>query len=331
MSTEILLAALCTAMLMPAWILVARKLSIHDAPDRRRLHAATVPRGAGMCIALTLAIGLSFPQGATLLRDWGLALVGVLAFVLIGLWDDLRSPAAGIKLSMQALAAILFAWALCAGWPFPKAMMLPLLALCCLVLVNFWNFMDGINGLAATQAALIAVALAFWPDEPSDLGEAAAWLAGACLGFLPFNLLRARAFLGDSGSYLLGSAVFLMVVLFVREGRFSPPQALVLCSGILFDAGFTLLHRALRGRNLWRAHREHLYQYAVRRGRSHVEVSLMYALWTTFAAALAWSMRELAPTQQWLCVAVLGVIAWTTHAGLKAKCLIRQRGAEVMP
>ena len=327
MLTAILLAGLCTALSLPVWIAFARRRGIHDLPSHRRLHAIATPRGGGVCIALALLVGLVFfPDEG---RVPALGLSAVFAFALIGFWDDLRSPSAPVKLLLQCLAAVLLAFGLRDGWRTEVMVALPLLAVACLVQVNAWNFMDGINGLVATQSFLIAAVVALWPEQEAGTAFAAAWLVGACLGFLPFNLLRARSFLGDAGSYLLGAAVFLLLAVSVRAGKFSLPQAFVLCSGLLFDSGFTLIQRSLRGRNLWRAHREHWYQYVVRRGRSHASVNLMYAAWTLCAFALAAAMQQQPVVLQWMILFALSIVAWIVHVSLKRRALTsaRQRKA----
>ena len=325
--TAALLAGLCTALLMPAWIALAKRHGIHDLPQQRRLHGSVTPRGAGVCIGLSLVAGLALSDGAEFAPP--LALLSVLLLASIGVWDDLRSPSAVAKFVLQSLVALLLGFALRESWPLAWSAAVLVLAAGCLLYVNLWNFMDGINGLVAIQTVLIAAALALWPGQGAELALAAAWFAGAGLGFLPFNLPKASAFLGDSGSYLLGAAIFVLLALSVREGKFSLPQAFVLSSGILFDGGFTLLQRALRGSKLWRAHREHLYQYAVRRGRSHVFVSLMYAAWTTLAAALAWNMGRLPAMQQWMLLTAFLTASWFAHVSLKRYCLASARRRKV--
>jgi UDP-N-acetylmuramyl pentapeptide phosphotransferase/UDP-N-acetylglucosamine-1-phosphate transferase len=114
-------------------------------------------------------------------------------------------------------------------------------------------------------------------------------LAGACAGFLPLNLPKARVFLGDVGSHVLGAAVFGLMLLAWRSGTIDVLQALLLGTVLLLDSGYTLLRRLLGGRKFWRAHRDHLYQYAVRRGHSHVRVCLSYAAGTVISIALALS------------------------------------------
>src|SRR5690606_29064486 len=107
-------------------------------------------------------------------------------------------------------------------------------------MVNVWNFMGGINGLATRRAALAALAFALLSDSPASALPAIA-LAAACLGFLPFNFPRARIFLGDVGSGVLGFALAVLgvLVLLPARGAAGPPLVLLLflpVSAFLVDA-----------------------------------------------------------------------------------------------
>ena len=281
-------AALLGAILTTAWTALARQRGIQDAPGQRRLHAAPTPRGGGIAIAcVVLAAMLAWPpvdrgQGAALLPWWGLA-GGLALFTLVGALDDLRPLAVHTKFAGQWIAGSVLTWALLIGSPGPAGWLaFGLLLGSAIYFVNIWNFMDGSNGLVAVQSVLLSLALALWPGQEADLRLLGLVLAGACIGFLPFNLPRARVFLGDAGSHLLGATVFALLVASWRRGVIGPAAALLLPSAMLADSGMTLLRRALAGRPVWRAHRQHLYQYAVRSGHSHLAVCLAYAAWTGF-------------------------------------------------
>ena len=180
-------------------------------------------------------------------------------------------------------------------------------------LVNAWNFMDGIDGLATSQAGLVTAALLV-----------GGWLSGAwqglCVlslaaiaGFLPFNFPRARIFLGDIGSGALGYLVAILSLRATCFGGMPWPLALLPVSAFLIDAGMTLLLRVLRGKAWWRPHREHLYQWLVREGRSHAGVTGWYAIWTLSSSVLA-----VAAAQYWPAVGLaltiviisFGVFLW---------------------
>lgn len=286
------LAAAASSVVTMGWIRHARARQIEDAPGRRRLHASPTPRGGGVAIALVLLLAMVWvsqsvegSQGVP-----GLA-AGVALFAGLGLLDDLFPVPVVAKFILQLASAAVMILAMTQGWA------LGWVAVVCLVLVcsytvNIWNFMDGSNGLIAVQALLVSLAVGLWPDQPAALRLCALALAGACLGFLPFNLPSARVFLGDVGSHALGAAVFGLLLLAWRAGTISLAQSLLFGSVLLLDSGYTLVRRALSGKAVWRAHREHLYQYAVRRGYSHARVCLFYAAATCFTIAVAVLGRE---------------------------------------
>lgn len=278
-------AAFASALLTWAWIALARRRQLQDLPGPRRLHAAPTPRGGGIAVALAMLgalawIGIWAPPPEPWLP--GLA-AGIAAFAAVGLLDDLLPMPALLKLALQLVAAGTMLATAADGQPVGWLHGFALL-FACAYFVNVWNFMDGSNGLVSLQAVLIALALAAWPGQGAGLRLASLALAAACLGFLPFNFPRARVFLGDVGSHAMGAAVFGLLWLSWRAGMVSLPQVLLLLSVVLLDSGLTLARRFLSGRTVWRAHREHLYQYAVRRGHSHARVALAYAA----ATALAW-------------------------------------------
>lgn len=254
-----------------------------DQPDARRLHVLPTPRGGGIAIALALlAAAFWLEEGS------GPYALGLAVTAGAGLWDDLRPLPPLAKLLLQALGALPLALA----WPLLPALLGEaggVLAAWCvvMVLVNFWNFMDGSNGLAASQALLVGAGMALLAGLASGPGQLGLVLAAACLGFLPYNLPRARLFLGDVGSHALGYGVAALGLMALATGVASPWQLLLLPSVFLLDAGLTLLARILRRQRVWRAHREHLYQRAISHGGSHVGVCAIYAAWTGITIALA--------------------------------------------
>jgi UDP-N-acetylmuramyl pentapeptide phosphotransferase/UDP-N-acetylglucosamine-1-phosphate transferase len=279
-------AAVACSLLTLAWIAYARSRNIHDQPGQRRLHRQTTPRGGGIAIVLVLLAALPWLAGGSTGRELlGLA-VGIAAFAALGLLDDLLPVPTIGKFAMQLLAAAALVLGIGSGWALGWVG-LTVLVLGCVYVVNIWNFMDGSNGMIAVQALLIAIALALWPGQPDYLRLAAAVLAGACAGFLPFNLPGARVFLGDVGSHALGAMVFGLLLLAWQEGGIGLLQCLTLGTVLLVDSGLTLARRAFRGKAVWRAHREHLYQYAVRRGYSHTRVCLAYGAGTALMILLS--------------------------------------------
>jgi Fuc2NAc and GlcNAc transferase len=143
---------------------------------------------------------------------------------------------------------------------------------------NFYNFMDGINGIAGITGLVGFGGLAWWAFGAGrgDIGTASLALAGGCAGFLPLNMPRAKVFMGDIGSVLLGFCFGLFVV--GLAGSFL--DFVVLCS-LLFtfyaDELCTMLQRLRQGDSFFQAHRKHLYQVLVNElGVAHWKVSIGY-------------------------------------------------------
>ena len=252
-----------------------------DQPGHRRMHTQSTPRGGGIAIVLTaLAAGvylLPMPLGAAFT-------VGLLLVAGVGWIDDHRSLSVRVRIVVHFLAALLFVATL---WPpqaidsLRHALLFGFAVFGLAGAINFWNFMDGSNGLVTSQSfwvagglALVLAALGAWP-----WALCAVVLAGACLGFLPFNFPRARVFLGDVGSGGLGfacAALWLVAFDLERSGFW---WLVLLPSVLLIDAGLTLLLRIVSGRRWYTGHREHLYQWLIRAGASHVRVAILYFGW----------------------------------------------------
>jgi UDP-N-acetylmuramyl pentapeptide phosphotransferase/UDP-N-acetylglucosamine-1-phosphate transferase len=287
-----LVACLGTRALIP----LLRRAAVLDRPNERSLHRAPVPRGGG--IAVVAAALLSWTALAT--AGWAvpvvLAVVGCAVMLAAISWiDDLRGLPVAIRLAAQ-LAAVYFAilaLPLAPVFPFelPNAWLDALLdrgsaALLLLWFINLFNFMDGVDGLAGSEAAAIGSGLVLFAVIGAGavypypgLAALAATIAAAAIGFLVWNWEPARIFLGDVGSVPLGYLLGFLLLGVAADGHWK--IALILPLYFLADATLTLCRRLLRGERVWRPHREHLYQRAVQRGLSHAAV-----VWRVNAANL---------------------------------------------
>lgn len=263
-----------------------------DHPGERRSHAAATPRGGGLSIVLVLllacgAMTLWWPGQAGAI---GLAALGLALVAGIGWVDDHRPLSAGLRLAVHGIAGALLAAAVRLAGGNVADQILAFAA--AVVLTNVWNFMDGINGLAAGQAMLVAAAYALMAGQGPVFWLGLA-LAAAAAGFLPFNFPRARIFLGDVGSGALGYALAGLYAGATLGG--SPATRLLLLLPLLpflLDASLTLLSRMVRGEAWWTAHVEHSYQHWARRS-GHVRVSLAYAGAALLVIALMFGARSL--------------------------------------
>lgn len=304
-------------MTLPAWLLLhfgigvsatwlARRYALRrqllDQPGERRSHAAPTPRGGGISIVVALLVAVAWawtqwPSAWLPLFAVGLALVAG-----IGLLDDHRPLSPWIRLAVHAAGAGCLAIASWLELHDPGIALLAFVS--AMVLTNAWNFMDGIDGIAASQALLVVLAIAVLAAGP--VRWVALALAAAVAGFLPFNAPRASVFLGDVGSGALGFAI---AALAVRADGWQQGPAWLLAlplSAFLIDTGLTLLGRIRRGEPWWRAHVLHAYQRWVRRCGRHMPVTLAYAGWTIASMALLFALlrwKVEAPAMLGVCVA----------------------------
>lgn len=257
-----------------------------DVPNARSSHERPTPRGGGVVFAAVFllagaALMLTEPQQAQPPALFG----GLLLVAVCGLLDDRYSLSARLRLLMQGTAALWLTVSI------PGLPALPvfgetwhfgfegyLLAWLFLVwLLNLFNFMDGIDGIAATQAisVLVCGALCHWlAGSQQGLPVLALVLAAACAGFLCLNWPPARIFMGDSGSAFLGFAMAAMALLAARENGALFWCWVLLMGVFVVDATVTLLRRILRGEKPSEAHRSHAYQHASRRLGAHRPVTL---------------------------------------------------------
>ena len=277
----------------------AERRALLDRPNERSLHQTPVPRLGGVAIVFAVAlVMLAYWTSAGVARDLGLWLCAALAVAALGLYDDLRPLPAAVRFSVQlAIAA-----GVCAVAPPPAripvtpalelALPLPLTAagavLGIAAVLNIYNFMDGMDGLAGAQAigAAFSLGLAAAVSGNTDLAVLCAVIAAAAAGFLVHNAPPAKLFMGDAGSTFLGFGFAAIGVIGLRRPEPLPLIALVFgLAPFLCDGLFTLLRRLSRGERIWQAHRSHLYQRAVATGLPHHAVLVPYCAWIALGAA----------------------------------------------
>jgi len=272
-------------------------------PNERSSHTRPTPSGGGVAIVLSSLLGIllfALLDHRLALSLW-LYLAGAAIIALVSWYDDRYTVANRIRFGVHSLGAIV----LLGGIGFVSRIELPLLgqlslswlglglSLLWLVgLTNAYNFMDGIDGLAGSQAVLAGSSWAligYWVEQPLLMAFGLLLAAGS-LGFLSYNWPPASIFMGDVGSAFLGYSFATITLL----GALANPKLLVVGSLIfwpfLFDTLFTMGRRWWRGENIFQAHRSHLYQRLVIAGYSHRTVTLLYSALTLIGSAvgLAW-------------------------------------------
>lgn len=307
------------------WVMIgiARRRTWLAMPNARSSHVAPTPTLGGVAIAVPVlgwaAFNAASPLALAILGSGGL-------LALLGIVDDLHELPARLRLPLQ-VAAVLFAlWQL----PLPAVLALPPLVvaapwaialgafLLLLWMINLYNFMDGIDGLAAAQCVCFCAATLLL--GASDATAQLAWIAGAAaLGFLPFNWAPAKIFMGDAASGMLGALCGALALALAAAQQLPLVASLILLAGFWFDASYTLCVRIVTGQQFAAAHRSHLYQIVAQR-IGHGRTTLMFIGYfclclTPLAAA---SARWPALTFGWLALAVLplAVASVRLRAGL---------------
>lgn len=252
-----------------------------DYPNRRSSHERPTPRGGGIAIILAVALGLLVADLETTFIS--VALIAALAYALIGFWDDLADVPVGVRLLLQLGVALVSArWLISDGFEATLGLATGSLVLATIWIVgytNAFNFMDGINGIAAAQMAISGLTWAAMGSvhQVSGLAVLGAITAGAALGFLPWNFPKAKFFMGDVGSYFSGAWLAVVVIIGMELGiGVIPMLSPLLIFGL--DTSYTIARRLRRRENIFEAHRSHIYQRLVRGGWSHTQTTVFYTL-----------------------------------------------------
>ena len=258
-----------------------RRWAVIDSPNARSSHRRPTPRGGGLgFMAVILAVWAAlWLTGSPVVTPAVIA--GAAAIAGISFADDLKTVHVGVRLAVQALAVGLALATFPGDTPIvadflPLAVDRLIVALAWLWFINLFNFMDGIDGIAGGEAAIVAfglVILAALRPELAPVGREAIVVGAAVVGFLLFNWPPARVFMGDVGSAGLGFVLGWLLVVAAAGGARVP--ALLLPLYFVVDATTTLAARAWKRRPLAQAHRDHAYQNAVDVGRSQALVSTL--------------------------------------------------------
>jgi UDP-N-acetylmuramyl pentapeptide phosphotransferase/UDP-N-acetylglucosamine-1-phosphate transferase len=260
-------------------------------PNARSSHIKPTPQGGGIAVIGATAVAVTFV--APYWSDANaIVLAATFCLALLGMIDDLRTIPVIPRLALQALTIAFLVAMLPQQLRIVQAIPIwierPLLTLGLLWYVNLVNFMDGLDWMTVAEMLPMTTALATF-GLMSEAPAAVLWislaLAGALLGFAPFNRPVARLFLGDVGSLPIG--LLTGWCLFELAGRQHLAAAVLLPLYYLADATLTLLRRLVKGERFWDAHRSHFYQRATNNGFSVMQVVTSVFLLNLFLAVLA--------------------------------------------
>ena len=309
----VIILASFAAFAVSAWLtrLLAYSSYILDLPNERSLHSTPVPRTGGLAIFFAIALagtGIAIVVEAESSLGWLAA--GALLIAAVSFVDDCFRLGAGYRIFVHAAAAGVLLYGGFSlsifdlpgmQWLWPKAIGTVFTLLFVLWMVNLYNFMDGIDGLAGGMAVLGfgAFAIIAWQAGNLLFSGLSLVVSVSAAGFLVFNFPPAKIFLGDVGSSTLGFLAAAFATWGSMDGFIPLWASVLLFSPLIVDATVTLLRRLLQGRRVWEAHKTHYYQRLVRLGWSHRRTVLWEYCLMCSCAVSTLLVLELSVALQW--------------------------------
>jgi UDP-N-acetylmuramyl pentapeptide phosphotransferase/UDP-N-acetylglucosamine-1-phosphate transferase len=285
---------------------LAMKRELLDLPNERSSHKAPVPRLGGASFIPVVLAAIAVLWTATRLPSMVVLLffAGALMLYAISLIDDFSPVSARLRLLIQFAAAgsvtvacIRYFPTAAGALPFGLPTAVLYLAVIWIVgLANIYNFMDGIDGIAGLQAVTGGLAWFFIGRslEAPAVATLGLFAAAGAFGFLTLNWPPAKIFMGDAGSTVLGYIFAVAPILVVVETGRSENLGAVFVAAVLVvwpflaDGVFTILRRLRARENIFQAHRSHLYQRLIIAGRTHLQVTTIYAVLGSCGAGFGW-------------------------------------------
>jgi UDP-GlcNAc:undecaprenyl-phosphate GlcNAc-1-phosphate transferase len=279
---------------------IAFKLDVLDYPkDDRKLHKKPIPYLGGAAIYAATMIGMFV--FVELDRTTLAVMAGGTVIFLVGLFDDMKDIPAKVKLTGQIIGALIAIWGgVTIEWisnPFPSSeivrlfnLTIPVTLIWIVGITNTINLIDGIDGLASGVAAIAAATLMFIAaiNGFEFIMLECAILAGAALGFLPYNFNPAKIFMGDTGALFLG---YMLAILSIRGVMKTVTLVtlivMILVLGIpILDTTFAIIRRTINKKPIMVADKGHLHHRLVDKGFSQREtVMILYGISIAFGAA----------------------------------------------
>lgn len=302
--TFVLAAATLAAAATGVWLSIrlANRLEVLDLPNERSSHSVPTPRMGGVPIvaAALVAFGcwIHWAAGDWSIHKWlSCSVLFAAAMAILGFCDDLYSLSAFFRFLVQFVFASILLWVASGllpaiavdGWTIPRVVWVIVGATWIVWMLNLYNFMDGIDGLAGGEAAVASCFFFLVFAYYGDVGWAVTnlFIAAASMGFLVHNWPPARVFMGDSGSAFLGAFYGMQSVVAALSTPVPFPVLVLPFANFILDATCTLFRRILGGEKWYQAHRSHVYQRMTDLGMTHGKVTSIELLVVVASCAAA--------------------------------------------
>jgi len=311
---------------------LAHKIGALDIPkDERRMHKKPIPRMGGLAIFLGFLLAtLLFAPLSIQLRG---TILGATIIVVLGILDDIYALPALPKFLVQIMAALVAVYHgnviqvlsnpnILSSNPYwvLGGLSVPFTVLWIVAITNAVNLIDGLDGLAVGVATISAMTMLVITMLVSESGVAIlmAALAGACIGFMPYNLNPAKIFMGDTGSTFLGFILATMSIqgLFKSYAIISFAVPFLMLGLPIFDTCFAILRRISKGQNPMSPDRSHVHHRLIDMGMNQKQaVAILYIISAILgiSAVVLTTSGELKAMVLMMTLLILGALGYRVH------------------
>ncbi|MBP7190272.1 MAG: glycosyltransferase family 4 protein [Rickettsiaceae bacterium] len=269
-----------------------RKLQIVDKPDNRRMHSIVTPKCGGVVFVLTIVFGLfiSAYYGFIGLDECEYVSLALLVIAFVSFIDDINELPVVLRLVVHISVSAFVIYVILYPKPLfhyevPEFVDYIFAVIGLTIFINIYNFMDGVDGLAAAQSLHLSITIIIltllcydFVIFPNLVLSLATLVLAASLGFISHNWHPAKIFLGDVGSISLGLIIGLCLMLLAASSQHLFIASVIASLYYIADGGGTILIRMIKLEKIWLPHLNHFFHQAVRKGLSHSQVSSRVAL-----------------------------------------------------
>ncbi len=308
-------AFLLTYRVIPAIVSIAKKKKLYDEPNHRKSHEEVVPRLGGIGIFAGLLFSIILWTPFNFLGDLQYILSAFIIIFLIGAKDDIDPVIPIKKAGAQFVAALILVFkanVIITDFhgilgiheiPFLYSVLFSLFVI--IAIINAFNLIDGVNGLAGSVALLTSIILGFWfyKIDRIELAIVAFSTAGSIIAFLKYNFSPASIFMGDTGSLLLGLVSAILAIKFIdinaslinSSYHISSGTVFVIAIMILpiFDTIRIMILRILNGKSPFHPDKKHLHHLLLDLGLSHMQVTMVLTGVNILFVLIAYYFRNL--------------------------------------
>jgi len=297
-----LLSLVISHLSFPPLIFLAKKFDLYDIPNNRKLHKRRVPILGGIGFFFAWIITILFFVNFNKFNGFQFFLTAVLIIISLGVKDDLSGLNPLKKILGQVIAALIVAvladyritsfYGIFGIYTLPYFISVIFTVFVFLIVVNGFNLIDGIDGLAVSIGIIGSVLFGMWffnVNEANQYFIAAISLTGALVPFLKINMSPAKMFMGDTGSMFIGFILAFLAIVFIERHNLecqvfriqsSPILAMAIIFLPIYDVTRSFFVRLAKGKNPFKPDKNHVHHLLLRSGMSHLQATVVLVIFS---------------------------------------------------